>query len=202
MRIPNYKFGIRIGRMIPVKRFSVRALCLTALLCSLMIVSTLLLRFTIPGTTVMVTSQLFFVFLYGLLFPVKICLVSLGLYLLLGLVGLPVLSGVCGPAVLFTPSFGYLLGFLVSAACMAWLRKRFRNDWLAAAAGIVAVYAVALPYIAIIAPGKTLNAFLGAYCLPFLPLDFAKAVLAVLVAKALRKRLPAQLLNQSKIAVR
>lgn len=175
-------------------KHSIRSICLCAILCALMIVSTLLLRFSIPGTTVMVTSQLFFVVLYGLMFRAQTCVFALGAYLLLGLIGLPVFSGVCGPAVIFTPSFGYLVGFVAAAAVVAWLMKRFGNAWIAGFAGLVTVYLVALPIIALVAPGKALGAFLGAYCLPFLPLDTTKVILAVLVAKALRKRLPSSLL--------
>ena len=45
----------------------VRLLTLSALMCALIIVSTLWLKFTIPGTDVMFSSQVFFVLLCGLL---------------------------------------------------------------------------------------------------------------------------------------
>lgn len=46
----------------------VRLLTLSALMCALIIVSTLWLKFTIPGTDVMFSSQVFFVLLCGLRF--------------------------------------------------------------------------------------------------------------------------------------
>ena len=73
----------------------VRLLTLSALMCALIIVSTLWLKFTIPGTDVMVTSQVFFVLLCGLLLPPRYCFYTLGTYLLLGLAGLPVFSAAC-----------------------------------------------------------------------------------------------------------
>lgn len=171
------------------KWLSIGQCCLSALLCTLLIVSTLLLRFTIPGTTVLVTTQLFFVLLYGLLFPAKLALSAIGVYILLGLVGLPVFSGISGPAVLFTPSFGYLLGFLAAAYSCALVKRHTQKGWLAAGAGLLACYLIALPCIALVVPSQTFSAFLAAYCLPFLPLDVMKAVLALIVARRLEKRL-------------
>lgn len=51
----------------------VRLLTLSALMCALIIVSTLWLKFTIPGTDVMFSSQVFFVLLCGLLLPPRYC---------------------------------------------------------------------------------------------------------------------------------
>lgn len=67
----------------------VRLLTYSALMCALIIVSTLWLKFSIPGTDMMVTTQVFFVLLCGFLLPPKYCLYTLGAYLLLGLIGLP-----------------------------------------------------------------------------------------------------------------
>lgn len=174
------------------KRFTIQQCCLAALLCTVLIVSTLLLRFTIPGTTVLVTTQLFFVLLYGLLFPAKLALSAIGVYILLGLAGLPIFSGVTGPAVLFTPSFGYLLGFLFAAFCCAWVKKRTNKYWPAASVGLISFYLIALPCIALVVPVQTLSPFLMAYCVPFLPLDILKTILAVAVARRLETRLPRQ----------
>ena len=44
----------------------VRLLTLSALMCALIIVSTLWIKFTIPGTDVMFSTQVFFVLLCGL----------------------------------------------------------------------------------------------------------------------------------------
>ena len=75
----------------------VRLLTLSALMCALIIVSTLWLKFTIPGTDVMFSSQVFFVLLCGLLLPPRYCFYTLGAYLLLGLAGLPVFTPPSSP---------------------------------------------------------------------------------------------------------
>ena len=106
----------------------VRQLTLSALMCALIIVSTLWLKFTIPGTDVMFSSQVFFVLLCGLLLPPRYCFYTLGAYLLLGLAGLPVFTATVGPAVIATPSFGYLIAFPFEAAVTSAAAGRLVNQ--------------------------------------------------------------------------
>ena len=108
-------------------RHSARLLCYSALMCALIIVSTLWIRFPIPGTDVMFTTQVFFVLLCGQLLPPRYCLYTLLLYVGMGLAGVPVFSSICGPAVLSTPSFGYLLGFIVAAPAEAFFRQKMQK---------------------------------------------------------------------------
>lgn len=176
----------------------VRLLTLSALMCAIIIVSTLWLRFTIPGTEIMVTTQVFFVLLCGLLLPPRYCLYTLGAYLLLGLLGLPVFTATVGPAVLVTPSFGYLLSFPFSAAAVSLAAAKWEHQkwgrYAAALLGLAVSYAISLPYIAALkalyldAP-LPLGALLSAYCFAFLPLDIVKAVLAAALAGRLERAL-------------
>lgn len=176
----------------------VRLLTLSALMCALIIVSTLWLKFTIPGTDVMVTTQVFFVLLCGLLLPPRYCFYTLGAYLLLGLTGLPVFSAASGPAVIATPSFGYLLAFPFEAAVTSVVLSRLSNRkgkrYWAALSGVAVSYLIALPYVAVL-KGVYLNApvplgvLLSAYCLAFLPLDLVKAALAAALAGRLERTL-------------
>ncbi|MDD3334195.1 MAG: biotin transporter BioY [Eubacteriales bacterium] len=170
----------------------------SALMCALIIVSTLWFKFSIPGTDVLVTLQVFFILLCGLLLPVKYCFYAIGAYLFIGLMGAPVFSSISGPAVLAMPTFGYLLGFPFAAATISMLRKKWGNlpghDLIAVGGGIVVQYTIALCYIAVL-KGIFLGApvpfsvLLTSYCLAFLPLDIAKGVLAALLAGRLRKAL-------------
>lgn len=166
-----------------------------ALLCAIIVVSTLWLKFSIPGTDVLVTTQVFFVLLCGFLLPPQYCLLCLGTYLLLGLIGLPVFSATVGPAVLSTPSFGYLLGFPFAAAGVSWLQKKWSARRLghlwASFCGVIIYYVIALPYIAVLKAAYlqtpiSINVLLSAYFLAFLPLDVAKAILAALLGKRMQ----------------
>lgn len=161
----------------------VRLLTLSALMCTLIIVSTLWIKFTIPGTDVMFSTQVFFVLLCGLLLPPRYCFYTLGAYLLLGLIGLPVFTATVGPAVIATPSFGYLIAFPFEAAVTSAAASRLADKkwgrYAAVLIGVVVSYVIALPYVAVL-KGVYLNApvplgvLLSTYCFAFLPLDIVK----------------------------
>ena len=69
----------------------------------------------VPLPYVPFTLQYFFCALSGFLLGPRGGFASQGIYLVLGLAGLPVFTAGGGPAYVFQPSFGYLLGFLVAA---------------------------------------------------------------------------------------
>ncbi len=176
-----------------MRRHTLR-LCYCSLLCALMILSTLLFRFVIPGTNVMVTLQVLFVLLCGQLLPVRYCLYTTGAYLLAGLIGLPVFSSVSGLAVVSTPSFGYLLGFPLCAAICSAVRQTGKKGsrWWASFAGIGVLYAVAIGYILLLSSlyvteAVAASSLLTSYCLVFLPLDLLKGLAAAWLGKRLNK---------------
>lgn len=173
-----------------------QALLMTALCTALTIIGGFL-RFPIPGLSVQFTTQVFFVLLSGLLLGAKYGALSQLAYVLLGLVGLPIFTKGGGVHYIFQPEFGYLLGFIGAAFTCGLVRGRFNGavSWyVAGILGVLAFYAIALAYIAVLSgwilhnplPARTL---LMGYCLAFLPLDLAKAVLAASVGIMLRKRL-------------
>lgn len=61
------------------------------------------------------TLQFFFVLLAGLLLGARQGAVCVGIYLAVGLMGIPVFAAGGGPAYLIRPTFGFLLGFLAAA---------------------------------------------------------------------------------------
>jgi biotin transport system substrate-specific component len=175
-------------------------LCYCALLCALIIVSTLLFRFTIPGTDVMVTLQVLFVLLCGQLLPVRYCLYTTGAYLLAGLIGLPVFSAVNGPAVLATPSFGYLVAFPAAACVCSYVRQRNKKGsrYMASFAGVLLMYGIAAVYILLLSKVLMQGSFspksiLTGYVLVFLPLDLIKGVLAAWLGQRLSRSVFRQL---------
>ena len=175
-------------------RKQIHQMAYAALLCALIIVSTLWIKFPIPGTEILFTTQVLFVLLCGHLLTPRYCFLAIGVYMGLGLAGVPVFSATQGLAIIATPSFGYLLAFPFVAAAVSFIRIRLTDKkWAgiaASLAGLVILYAIALPYIALLkglylsTPIST-GTLLSAYCLPFLPLDILKAVLAAWLAKRL-----------------
>ena len=113
-------------------------------------------------------------------------------YLLLGLVGLPVFSSFrAGMSVLAGPTGGYLVGFLPMTALGGYFCARTDKRTLQAAA---LVAATALLYVLgtawfVYQTGKTLPVALGACVLPFLPGDALKILLVVTAGNLLKDRL-------------
>lgn len=69
----------------------------------------------IPIPIVPFTLQLLFVMLAGLLLGGKYGLISVSVYIFIGLLGLPVFAEGGGLAYILKPSFGYIIGFAVAA---------------------------------------------------------------------------------------
>lgn len=115
-------------------KLSVRAICFIGMFAAVTAVLSIL---TIPTPWgVPFTLQTFSVALCGYVLGWKYGTVSTILYLLLGLVGVPVYAGMkAGPGVLFGPTGGYLFGFiLMTLLCgLAMERaKSFALVWLSA----------------------------------------------------------------------
>ena len=172
-------------------------LALSALCTALMIVGAYL-RFPLPILAVQFTTQVFFLLVTGLMLPPKYSTGALCAYMLLGLMGLPVFSQGGGLQTVFTFNFGYLLGFIFSAFLTSILHQRWKKKkWgyiLPALIGMLAVYAIALPYAALLAAlymAKPISftVLMNGFFLTFLPLDIIKAAGAALVAKQVQKAL-------------
>lgn len=113
------------------------------------------------------------------------------IYILIGALGLPVFSGgKAGIGVLFGPTGGYLIGYIVGAYLIGTL-VRLRNApgfaWIAFSmtAGLCVVYAIGvlqLTYVADLSLEKALT--VGA--LPFLPGDAVKIAAATFLTLKLR----------------
>lgn len=111
------------------------------------------LRFPIPP--VPITLQLQTVLLCGMLLGRRYALISVLLYLIAGLIGLPVFASGGGIGYVFMPTFGFLVGFAPGAYFTGLLiRKPPRDTWLSyVAAGIVGtatIYAAGVLYFVLI----------------------------------------------------
>lgn len=89
------------------------------------------------------TLQWFFVLLSALILTKKQALLTVGTYLLLGLIGLPVFAKGGGFWYLSKPTFGFLLGFLVSV-CIIHVVKG--NDIQKTIAGLLSYYITGFLY--------------------------------------------------------
>lgn len=150
---------------------------------------------TIP-TVVPFTMQTFAIFLAVGLLGGKLGSLSVGVYLLLGAVGLPVFSGFRGGAgALVGVTGGYLLGFLLIALVM-WLGEHLWGDSmvvfiLSAIVGLAVCYAFGTAWYLLLYTRNTgpvsLWVVLAQCVFPFLIPDALKLALAVALRQRLRR---------------
>lgn len=129
--------------------------------------------------------------------------VSVGVYLLVGIAGVPVFAGGhAGPGVVAGPLGGFLVGFVVAAFLMGVAGDIARRMGgvgggvlgvlvLGAAVSSLSVYAVGLPWLMTVTGMSAGKAATVAF-LPFILGDALKAVVAVLVVRAVDRALVAQ----------
>lgn len=123
----------------------------------------------------------------------KMASVSCLIYLLVGLAGVPVFSGfTAGIGKLAGPTGGYLIGYLFLAFTCGWFIDKFWGKLpmyiVGMILGSVVMYLFGTIWLAKVA-GYSLYQALWAGVIPFLPGDFLKMAIAVMIGPVLRKRL-------------
>ena len=173
-----------------MKATSTRQLALCAVFAALTAVCS---QIQIPLAVIPINLALFSVHLCALLMKKQYATLSMTVYLLMGLVGLPVFVGFQGGAgVLFGRTGGYIIGYVASAFLTALIVEKWGRAWwqaaLAIVAGVAACYALGTAwYMALTRSPLWLSL---TYCVfPFLPGDAVKLALAVLLAGRLEKPL-------------
>ncbi|MFJ2769481.1 biotin transporter BioY [Streptomyces sp. NPDC087300] len=135
----------------------------------------------VPGSPVPVTGQTFAALLVGTSLGARKGFLSLALYALVGMAGMPWFaeagSGVAAP------SLGYVLGMLLAATVVGALARRGGDRSVLRTAGTMVlgsaiIYAVGVPYLAA-ATGMSLTQAVAAGLTPFLIGDALKAALAM-----------------------
>ena len=146
--------------------------------------------FSIPlGDNIKVSLQLLMVFIIGLTVDAFYDgIIITGLYLLLGLVA-PIYAGF---HVGITPTFGFVVSFVVIAPLLYFLNKlpiknQFVRMSIACVIALVVCYAIGSLFLALYLNLNIQKALLIAV-VPYVPFDIAKIVIAVLVVSLLPKR--------------
>lgn len=97
---------------------------LTALFTALISLAGTVLKLPLPPPAPTLSMQFCFCALAGVILGAKAGGLSVLLYLILGLLGLPVFTQGGGPAYILLPSFGYLAGFFFCAVFIGFVRER------------------------------------------------------------------------------
>lgn len=146
-----------------------------------------------------VSFSLFAIYLTMYLLGAKLGTLSVLIYLLIGLLGIPVFSNFTGgPQKLFGPTGGFLIGYLPMALLIGLFLDHTQKEHLT-------FWRMLLRIVVIFACTGVLYGFgtiwymfqsgtgfvtaLSVTVLPFLPIDLAKNVLAALLGPAIRKRI-------------
>ena len=125
----------------------VREIVLCALFIALVAVGAFI---RIPVGTDVYTLQFLFTLLAGLLLGARLGAVAVGVYVLMGLVGIPVFASGGGPSYVLQPTFGYLVGFVCQAYLTGALVRggepTFGRVLGACLAGMAVVYLFGISY--------------------------------------------------------
>jgi len=168
----------------------VRDMTLTAVMAALICIAGPL---TVAVGPVPLSLATFAVYLAGAILGKKRGTLATALYLLIGMIGVPVFSGFSGGfQKLAGVTGGYLIGYLPCAYLTGLGAERAEKEGRKAllpvmtAAGTAVLYAIGTAWF-MAQTGNTLGAALGMCVLPFLPGDAMKIFAVTLLAAPVRK---------------
>jgi len=160
---------------------------------------------TLPFGPIPFTLQTMMLGIVICLLPPAYSVAAVGGYLALGTIGLPVFSGMRGGiAMLVGPTGGFLVGFLVAAIIIAFMRSRVLKDdddapqkplrphWLLPTVDIASLVVFSLVYYLLgslwfmVSTGASFGAAVAACVAPFLVVDIIKAAAALICIQPIR----------------
>lgn len=170
-----------------------RDLILTAFFAALTCIFSVI-SIPLPVSPVPFSLSLAAIFLAGALLPKNQAALAQIVYILLGVIGLPVFSKMQGgPGVIAGPTGGYLIAYPIMAYLIALIiektgKRNFPVYLLSMLCSLLVCYTLGTLWLAAEA-SLSIPAALAAGVLPFFVFDIVKAVLASLLALALYRAL-------------
>jgi biotin transport system substrate-specific component len=147
------------------------------------------------------TLQSLICLLAGILLGARRAMLAMALYLLIGLLGLPVFAAGGSVAYVLQPTFGFLLGMLLASGLIGWLTDRLDPErkqlkvWQALPVtliGQLTIYVFGVTYLYLIknlyaGQGLTFVRAIEIGMIPFLLFDTLKSLLAAVIGPRLRR---------------
>lgn len=167
-----------------------------AVLCAVFAALTAIGAFIkIPVPVCPITLQVLFTLMAGLLLGSKKGALSILIYLIIGLMGIPVFTSGGGIGYVFVPTFGYLIGFVAGTFLTGFITERlktlsFIKLFIASFSGLLVVYIFGIVYYYFISnfvladPISVFNVFYYCFLLP-VPGDIALCIIASMLARRL-----------------
>ncbi|MEG6521515.1 biotin transporter BioY [Desulfotomaculum sp. 1211_IL3151] len=174
------------------KKLSVQNMIMCALFAALIAVGAYI---KIPIPVVPFTLQFLFTMLAGLLLGGKLGAVSVLVYIVLGLIGLPVFAEGGGPGYILKPSFGYIIGFCIASFVTGTIANKvsapsYKRLLATNFTGLVIVYLCGMAYYYVIC-NYVINTPIALwplilYCFILaIPGDIVLCILSAILAKRL-----------------
>lgn len=161
-------------------KISTKDLTLVALFSALIAVGAFI---KIPFLLVPITLQTLFVVLSALVLERRLAVLSVIVYIMIGLVGFPIFANGGGINYIFNPTFGYLIGFIVATCFIASFKEK--NIYVSTTIGMLIIYALGMLYFLFIQYVLNGKVYLFSYLfynlfLVFLPGDILSCVVAII----------------------
>jgi biotin transport system substrate-specific component len=193
-RLPAQERGLTIGDfLVPIRvsdRLHTRLRHIALIVIGVLLIAAgARISIPIPGNPVPITGQTFGVLVAGGALGFRRGIAATGIYVLLGVIGLPFFAlNRTGIEVLWGTTGGYLIGFIVAAAIVGRLAELGwdRNIVGAIGAMVIAnavVYVIAVPWLAVTAGFGPAEAIEKGF-VPFIAGDLIKLALAAVVFPA------------------
>ncbi len=170
------------------QKHNIFSLTQIAICTSLLCISAYLI---IPLPIIPITLQFFAVVLIAILLKPTHTLTCVSLYIMLGIVGLPVFSGgKSGFGALLSPTGGFIIGFLVGAFLISLFKGKSvtRNIIVSVICGIIPTYVFGLGFFMIFTDSDLLTAVTSVGGV-FILIDIAKCIFASILAEIIKNAL-------------
>ena len=161
-------------------KISAKDLTLVALFSALIAVGAFI---KIPFLLVPITLQTLFIVLSALVLERKLAVLSVIVYIMIGLVGFPIFANGGGINYIFSPTFGYLVSFIFATYFISSYKEK--NIYISTAIGMLIIYFLGMIYFIFIQYVLNGKVYLISYLfynlfLVFLPGDILSCVVAII----------------------
>ena len=161
-------------------KISTKELTFVALFSALIAVGAFI---KIPFLLVPITLQTLFIVLSALVLERRLAVLSVIVYIMIGLVGFPIFANGGGINYIFSPTFGYLVAFIFATYFISSFKEK--NIYISTAIGMLIIYALGMIYFVFIQYVLNGKVYLISYLfynlfLVFLPGDILSCVVAII----------------------
>lgn len=134
---------------------------------------------------------LFIIFIISSIFTLKDTIIIIGLYIILGLIGIPVFAGyIGGIGALTGVTGGFIIGYIPCAIIINLIQKLNKNNYFISAIsmviGLTICYLCGVIFFVILTSSSVIYT-LSVLVLPFIIIDVLKIIIACIISYSLKK---------------